>query len=570
MMGPINRGQRASNVPIPAPVKGLNALDAVAEMDPLQASLLDNLFCRGSSVDTRAGYALLSTQSSISSSQTEGFRRMMTYYPAGTNTPVLLAAYQFSENVGGAKRRLRVYSVNTSTGVLTLSNDIVTMGSSDRLSILGEWVEFTAASGAHYMILMAQQTDVTGLVITPLYAAYGGTLGWSNLAITGLPDSTTGITTHRNRLWFYQAMASVSASARPLSAYYLPSGAISGAVTEFSIAAYANRGGRIIALRTLSLDNGIGGTDDMAVFITDRGQAIVYEGTDPANAATWRLVGTFEVTRPINYHGTLISATHIPESHDNHCTRVGGDLMLIVEQGITSMRRVVQMQSPTDDVTVSTLINPLITTASATWVIDNTGFTGEWSWQAHHLPQLNQFIVSYPTAEADTGGTPNARSVSSTKWFVQNVKTGAWQTFSGIPMADGVVFNGKLYFTDGAFKLYVYDGTATSDNGAAITFECRQAYNYLQNPNNKLAQIVQPSLKATGNFSAAFAVDADFNGGTLSTYPAYTVASTSYLQPQVSASQYGRALALHMKGQTTVGVVSWYSTNWLFEPAMGF
>lgn len=553
MAAVLQRQQTALPAPVAAPVGGLNARDALAAMPENDASVMVNLFPHADRVETRPGFTLLSTATLISvvPGSREGFSNLMVW-GSGSAGDTLFATYYTDP---GSNRGLIIYSV-ASDGTLTASRTLT--GAPTHTSI-GEWTQFGSGSGTNYLIL-AVTTGGGGAAFTP--QAYDGS-SWATLSITGVPLNTLGVHSHRNRLWFYNAPDSSNA----LLAYYLPTASISGTVATFNLAPYASKGGRIVAMRTWTQDGGVGGSDDLAVFFTNRGQAIVYAGTDPSSAATWALVGVFDLGIPASYAPNDSGAATFTYGmvRDSFCVKYGADLLFLMQSGVTSAQRVLRPSEPGADYTLSGKINPLLTDASRAWVTARAEDSNLPNWKVCHCPGLKALFVCVPTAQSSTGSSPT-REATLSDLYVMNAETGAWTKYSGINVRDMVAMGSNMYFTDGTERIFKYDGSAATDNGTAITFECRQAYNYMNSPANKLVTLMQPMLRATGNFSLTMEADADFNGGSISTYTSYTVGSTQNLQPMLSPNQYGRAFAAHLKGQTSVGVVSWYATNWIYKP----
>lgn len=543
-------------MPVASPVGGLNVIDALAAMPPGDASTLSNMFPYADRVETRPGYSALVTATAINAVGTvsEGFRNLMVHYGNGET---VFANYQYDG--GGVVRKGRIYSVATD-GTLTTSKEIVAAGTTALLS-LGEWTNFTSGAGTKYLFLAAYQVTAA-LAVTFIPQAYDGS-SWTVPAITGLDGAAvSGVHSHRGRLWFY--------GKGNLNAYYLPVGAIAGAVTAFNLGPFATRGGGIIAMRTWTMDGGQGGSDDLAVFVTANGQALVYQGTDPASPATWALVGVFDLGRLAGY--TFIANEAEGWVNDSWALKTASDLFFITTAGVLSAKEVLRGSEIGAQPSKSRKVDPLITDSANAWLSGALSVPTEVpNWKACWFPNRRMFLIAAnaPTlTELSTG--PTVDRVTSTV-YAMNTETGAWCQFSGMNIRDMVVVGGgnTLYFIDGSKTIYKFDGTAVSDSGTAITFECRQAYNYLNAPTNKLATLMQPMLKATGNFSLTVEADADFNNGTISAYTSYTVSGTQNLQPQLSPAKYGRAFAAHLKGQTSAGVVSWYATNWLHMNAGG-
>ncbi len=558
MAAQINRGQKALALPMPAPVGGLNARDSLAAMPPTDASVMTNWFPYADRVATRAGHALLSTATTAGAANTEeGFRQLMVR--AGSTSEELFGCFSWVEDLGGGSlyRRVRIYSVNLSTGALTNVMEVSVAGTPNSVHGMGEWVQFGSAAGTSYLLMVVAFATITPAQTCRL-VTYDGTTWALGTAITGPPYGTLGLHAHRNRLWFYNSTAT-----NPLSAWYLPVGAISGTAAEYNLASFATKGGRIVAMRTWTLDGGVGGTDDMAVFLTNNGQAIVFEGTDPSASATWRLVGVFEVGPVASYIDDSVASGTTVTIRDSQAMKYGSDLLFLLQSGLTSANRVLRPQQDEGaDYSLSKKIRPLISDAAKTWRATASVF-GISAWKMTVLPQMRQLIISVPTSRTQTQSSPIMYQ-TVTDWYVMNTETGAWTKFQGMNSADMVKVGTTLYFTDGQLKLYKYDGTAADDAGTAITYECRQAYHYLNSPNNKTVTLMQPMLRATGNFSLTVQADADYNPGTISSYTSYTIASEQNVQPWLSPGQYGKTVAAHLKGQTSAGVVSWYATNWLY------
>jgi hypothetical protein len=557
------RGAQAVTASIPAPVGGLNTRDELASMPPTDASVLTNMFAYADRVATRYGNALLSTATVTPPggglSSFEGFRALMKWNAKGTET--VFGAYYWGENVAGVVYpKLRFYSVATN-GVLTNSREAVATGTPDTLSSLGEWTMFTSGSGTTYMVVCVSQSIGGVPTFTP--QAYDGT-AWSAPAITGVPAGTMGVHVHRNRQWFYGTLDTTNAP-KGLSAWYLPIGAISGAAVEFNVGPFASRGGRIVALRTWTLDGGTGGADDLAVFLTDRGQAIVYEGTDPSSLATWRLVGVFDVGTPASSVGdntgfSTLSKPFAPR--DSFAMKYGADTVLLLSDGLTSANAILRPHNEGQDYTLSAKIRSLFTDyAISNGALGSASSTVMWKMVYH--PTLRQVIVTIPTNILTTPA-PGVRTqvVTACTWLVMNSETGAWQQFSGMNVVDAVVVGTGLYFTDGGGSIYKYSSAAADDAGTAITYEARQAYANFGSANVKLLTLMQPMLRATGNFSLTAKVDVDFNGEAISTYTSYTVPAEANVNPWTSPAKFGRYAATHLKGQTSAGIVSWYATNW--------
>jgi hypothetical protein len=510
-------------------------------------------------VQSRAGYSVLATATTVAPGgileSTQGFRQLMMWAARGSET--VFGAWTWGEVVAGSvTQKLRIYSI-AANGTLTNSHEVVTTGGTDQLKSFGEWTNFTALSGTTYLLLCA--TVISGGVDTFTPKAFDGT-SWSAPAITNVPAGTIGVHSHRARLWFY----GVGTSGKGLSAWYLPTGAIAGAAVEFNVGPFASRGGRIASMRTWTMDGGDGGLDDYAVFLTDRGQAIVYAGTDPSSSATWQLVGVFNVAYPASAYDIGDGAANY-FLKDSFSMKYGADMLFLLADGVNSANRVLKPQVEGGDYTISSKIRPLITDLARS---NGLYGTNPQPWKIVYLPARRLLMLSAVTARTSTSvGGILSLTVSGCTAYAMNSETGAWTKFDGLNIWDAMPVGNELYFIDGGQKIYKY-GLAADDNGTAITYECRQAYNYLNSPNEQAGADDAADAALHRKFLA-------LGGGGCRLQPRHDLGLHELHRGRRAEraavdhhqSKYGKAIAAHLKGQTSVGVVSWYATN--FTPMDG-
>lgn len=100
-----------------------------------------------------------------------------------------------------------------------------------------------------------------------------------------------GITKFKNRLFCWEK--------NDTKIWYGSVDQVEGTFNPFELGGQIT--GNLLITTTLSKDGGAG-PDDYIIFISDQGDAAVYEGTDPADANNWSLVGTFKIGRPLSKH----------------------------------------------------------------------------------------------------------------------------------------------------------------------------------------------------------------------------------------------------------------------------
>lgn len=285
MLAPLMNNARKAPVyhskSVPAPIKGWNAKDALADMPADSAVALENFFPRQSDVTLRKGFA--AHASGVGSRAVES---LMEY--AGPSTTAFFAA-------GGGV----IYDV-TSAGAESSSQ---TGLSNNR------WQHTMFATSGGNFLFCVNGADA------PRY--YDGST-WTQPSLTGItPATIVNLMAHQRRLFFVFNNST--------SFGYLAVTSIAGAVSTFDLGPLMNKGGHLIACGSWTRDGGDGSSDDLACFITSEGEVIIYSGDNPGTASTWALVGTFSIGKPIGRRCVL---------------PVGADIVVITQDGFVPMSQV--------------------------------------------------------------------------------------------------------------------------------------------------------------------------------------------------------------------------------------
>lgn len=277
---PSTRGNRALTASISAPIGGLNTQDGLADMPPLDATIMDNTFPRTSDVMVRKGF------SNYVTGITGKVETLMQY--ASGSTRALFAA------AGTA-----IYDV-TITG--TVGAAVVTAQSNARW----QYTNFGTAGGRFLLAVNGANTPLN----------YNGSIWATTPAITGVASATLiHVNPFKERLFFIEN--------NTMNAWYLPVSSIGGAASRLDFSTLFKLGGHLMSMGTWTIDGG-NGIDDYAVWITSEGEVAVYQGTDPSNSATWALVGVFRLGKPIGRRCMV---------------KLGGDLAVITYDGIVPLSK---------------------------------------------------------------------------------------------------------------------------------------------------------------------------------------------------------------------------------------
>lgn len=439
MLAPAARQQQpnrrvAKPVTIQPPVEGWDANSALASMGPKRAVALLNWFPQPGWIEVRRGYKyhawdLIDDNTSVES---------LMVWQGPSSSKMFAAAitkiYDVSANAAGTE---------SATG----------FGSARFQHVMQ-----TTSAGA--FLVIANGTDSV--------RHYNGST-WATPAITGVTSSDiVHLCVHKKRLWMVEIDTT--------DAWYLGTEAVAGAATKFALGANFTRGGYLQAMATWTRDGG-SGADDYAVFISDRGQVALYQGTDPASASTWALVGVFDVPPPIG----------------RRCfTRYGADLLLTTQEGVYPLSRLLAVdQSQSKRVSITENIAPEVNGAARSY---GTLF----GWETVIYPRGTRLIVNVPTAENSTA-----------RQFVMNTLTGSWCEFDNHAANCWAVYGDNLYFGGNDGSVYKAD-TGRADVDQPITAVGQTSYQPFGSAAVKKFNMLRPLVTATGSNRPALGISLDF------------------------------------------------------------
>lgn len=435
-----SRQRVSKGASIPAPVDGWDASSPISAMDPKRAVTLDNFFPDQGFVRLRRGHTSHAT--GVGSGTVDS---LMVYH--GVSASKLFAAQGTS-----------VYDA-TSAATATAAFGSAT---SDRW----QHVNFTT-SGGHFLFI------VNG-ADAPRH--YNGTT-WATPSITGItPANVVNVFAHKKRLWFIQNASTQAA--------YMPLDSVAGAATTFELGSLFDQGGYLMAGGSWTVDSGTG-PDDLAVFVSSRGQIAVYQGTDPASSDTWSLVGVFNLGAPIG----------------RRClTKVAGDLAYISIDGVVPLSKSLALDRGAVQIAA-------ITANIQRQVADvSRDASSHFGWE----------LIGYPKGKAAILNVPITDGVTSHQ-YVMNTISGAWCRYTGMNAFSWAVMDDRLYFGGAGGVVYEADSGA-DDAGEPISAELKTAFNYYgDRGRNKHFKAIRPIITTDGRVEPAIGVDVDYEDNVPST-----------------------------------------------------
>ena len=332
--------------------RGWNTRDAITNMEPGYAHILDNFVIEGGVPRVRQGWRVWSTGLPGRVDGLFGWN--------GTTNRLFAAS--------GAG----IYDV---TGAGTVGAAVVSGLTSARWNA----IQFAASGGQFLFAFNGADTPRT----------FDGTT-WASWTGTGVTGGVAWAASANGRLFL--------GNPSRLSFFYGAAGAIAGTFTEFPLTGIAQRGGGVVAMATLSQDGGAG-PQTLTVFLTSQEEAIVYAGTDPSSASAWQLVGTWRIPR-------LLGAPH-------RCvTQYGGDAIALTDAGLlplTAMRQGQDAQITMERVGLTRRIAP-------TWraVASLRGSIS--GWQVLPLPRYGLMMANAPLTVTDVHQIVVSEGGAVTRW----------------------------------------------------------------------------------------------------------------------------------------------------------
>lgn len=581
---------------VPAPVGGINARDALANMPPTDAVTAVNVFGQTSYVQIpRNGDSVVATGMPGAVETVMGYNgtfHTRLFAVSGGNiyditTPGAVGAAVVSGlansrlqhamfNAGGGNVLLwanggdqpQWYNAN---GAITGLNTLVGgSGYAGGFSTTVTNAPFTGGTGAgatgNFTITAGVVTAValnnpgTGyavndtLGVNPTSLGAGGsgfsikvaTLadGWAATTISGTglnPHNLITVTVFKQRVWCVEKNS--------MNVWYSGVTAFQGTFTLLPLGALFKKGGVLVNMATWTIDN-VSGIDDYGVFFTSEGEVAVYQGYDPSQQATWSLVGIFNIGRPI---GTRCY------------TKYASDILVITADGLTPLSKAMLTDRTQED---AQLTYKILNAINA----DVQSFKANFGWQVIDYPLGNKIILNVPDSFNTTIHQWVMNSVAKSWWRFQNWNANCWE-----------LQQDSLYFGENT-RVFLAD-VGLSDNGTAISIDCKPAFSYFNAPGKlKNFHMAQGVFQANALINPQITLNVDFND-VINPSPPFTGNSTSPWDTSAwdVTPWAGDATSISIKnwqgivglGYAASGRISmllsnvsaqWFATNYLMSP----
>jgi hypothetical protein len=456
---------------VPAPVGGLNVRDAIGGMPSTDAIVLTNWIAQQFGVRCRKGWR----------------ERVV-----GLNSPCLsILSYVPNQE-------------NTSSSQLFAVTDNGIYNASDSTNHPAQL--FPLSGGARVGVMSSiMYSNVAGKFLLAAsnaggYFIYDGD-NWSSILSGGSPGKIDGIdpsqivfvTSWKRRVWFVERDSS--------SAWYLPTDQITGTAVELELGPFAKNGGKLSFIVDWTIDAGEG-IDDLIAFVFEGGDVLIYKGTNPDNAATFSMVGSYFVGA-------------VPPGRRCY-TSYGGDVLIISELGLQPLSYVTRGSQSilrTQSIDYLAKIQPQIAELV-------TLYAGQNGWDITYFPKENLLILHVPVG-------PTGEYIQ----YALYTNTSTWSLFTGLPMICANASNNQFVFGTldgrvcdgftGFFDAVAY-GTSV---GTAIPGIVQPSFSYFGLSGNKQFHMLRPTFRAIDRPGVAIAIITDFNSPSMVGAPVSAVST---------------------------------------------
>ena len=508
------------SITLPAPIGGLNTVDAGASMPPTDCILLYNMIAAEYGLRSRLGY-----------------RDWVTGLDGPVLTVIPFTGSTSVQNKLFAVTATGIWDCSSSTGAPTAP--VFRFTSPGPGSGTGNSTVFVALDGRHYCLYADEgngyfvYNEATSTWVQVVYGV-SPVAGQINGAKPGAganidPARLCQVCVWANRVWLVEKESGY--------AWYGGLNSLYGTFTPFRFGSQFRAGGDLRGLFNWTIDGGSGVTNSL-VAVSGGGDIVVYQGTDPSDINNFALKGVW-------FCGGVPAGRRV-------ATDLGGDMLVLSSIGVVPMSRITQGNPVFDRSTyathkISNLFNQLAYSGR-----DLAG------WHLVMHPQDNALIVNVPQADAPT------------VQLVMSLATKGWSQYRDLPnVTASAAYQGTWYFGTDDGRICVsadyldavpLDGSTFSP----IQWEVLSAFQNLGTARKKRVAMVRPTVLAAGG-APAYACEPRF-GYDFTELPPVAVLGT---QPNGINSQFVMAAGLSDDSQVFVNrVLQILNTDYTYAGAV--
>jgi hypothetical protein len=466
---------------IPAPIGGLNTMDAGASMPPTDCILCYNMVAAEYGLRVRLGFRTFATGLGnevrtiipFTGSESNGSRNR------------LFAATQ--DGIFDVTSGTPVQVIGGTSGIAWDTSDPSNAG-------FATSCVFVNFAGGHFLLLCDEvngyftytENDTTWRKITngngaaQVFGTDGAQPTPNPLSVD--PGKFSFVTVWQNRVWFIQRNTT--------TAWYTAPGALYGELHEFTFGGRFRAGGDLRGLYNWTIDGGSGMINSL-VAVSGGGDLVIYQGTDPDFASSFGLKGVWSV-----------GGGGVPKGR-RIATDFGGDLLVLTTIGLIPISKLV-MGNPVFD--RSQYATSKIATLFNQAAVNGRDLDG-WSLRVH--PEDNTLLVTMPQLD----GTMQV--------LVMALTTKGWSIYRDLPiMMSSEAWQGKLYIGDKDGKIHINTGYLDNDGTQPVQWEVLTSFQNYGTQRKKLVHHIRPTFITSGGnpqFAAAPRFGYDFSElGTIS------------------------------------------------------
>jgi hypothetical protein len=597
-----------------APIGGLNARDALANMPETDAIVLDNWFPQPSWVELRRGKVTLATftgacQTVAAYNSLAGANQLYAgvinagvgsiyrvdnagggpvgaaVVGSGSNTVQQITNTQYDWlqfGTGSAEILMLVNGADnplifdgttwwpitspisaTISGISIAASAVVTVNSvaGSNPFAIGETVGVTGAAGMTQINnINAKVTNIggsSGAWTVTLNVNSSGFSAWTSGGILSspFPYALTGgpspLTSLSQVIRYKSRLWFVQANS--MNVYYLPQNVFAGQLTLLPMGPNFNLGGSLAMMATNSVDNA-GGINDYLAFISTQGEVVMYQGYDPAQVATWYEAGHFRIGNPLalGRRGNV---------------KLGSDAAILCADGLTPLSKALVADRSQPLIAITDKIRADINT-------DASSYQGIFGWQVVLYPMGTKIILNVPTSA-------NLASYQ----YVQNTISGAWCTFGRYNSPwNAICFETagqSIYY--GTVNSVAQCDTTTADDANPYIVTAKPAFSYMgEREMQKIWSQCQPFFQVTGSLTLSINMLVDFDTTAATNVVPLSAGNSAIwnvamwnvsgwsdneqvVKPWIGLAASGYAGSMELRINVANLTAKWQSTNYIFR-----